>query len=954
MIRYRRLFVFHFLVLSISHFSVAGTTGNLSGKVTDISNNDPLPGVNILIVGSGRGGVTNTKGEFLISGVAPGRYSLRFSSVGYKTLEVKNISIDVDETTVYNAKLASEDIELEGVTVEGKRPLIDTRKTSSDQTFNRDKIEQLPNLKSVDDVLSLQAGVVKFGGQIFLRGGRANETKLIIDGVVVNDMSSTSTGTGDGDPNALLRNIYSGASSTSGGLSAEAISSVSTSASGLDAEFGNAQSGVINITTKSGAEKFSGTGQYRTDGIVGNDFKERYYSASLSGPEPITKYLLPALGIEIPGNLSFFMSGSFGQEDGAYSFTKNRFYNPLRRKVQFSGFLGSLLNNLGFRFTDKQRNEFAFNSKLTWNSGTSDQIVYSYKANALSRNPFTSGFSWRDRYDSSLTRTSIDDQQFLQWKHFFGQNTELRTYVSRQERDETNSVGNLTPDQYSRVTDFSLGGRAYYRDRNNDGFNDIGSAQSWLRSNIVVWNLKTAFESQVHQAHFLKTGFELYYEQIRSTDIIYPLSDFRTPIRNAQGEYPDLGLGRWVNYNTPSYGGIWIQDNVDFSGFSMKIGLRYDFYYLGRQVYDSAFVRKYESVVGAKAEWMDGNSTFFSQFTRGTLSPRLAISYPITERASFYFNYNHSRQYPDRRNLFRDAYFDSSRQLTSAENFVGNPSLKPQLNIQYEAGYKQLVFEDLSLQLTGFYKDIFNYPSGQTLIVQGRRLSRNITLDYASVRGFEVIIEKGLSDYYSGSINYTYSLAKGRASDDRIVQIQEGNIGLPREVRLDWDRTHVLNLFVGYRLRPNEYVSVFGIPIDNFSASLTWALSSGTPYTPYSELAAGNLSRQYLANTKTGPMISEVNLSVSKGFNFFNTLNLLLTLDIKNLLNRRNVNLASGGFDSFTGAPYVFGNFDPATRNDEIYSWAAEAGGRAFDSRFPPFTFENPRQILLGMKLVWN
>lgn len=949
---YRLVFSILFALWTIS-IAFAGTTGNLRGKVTDVQTGEALPGVNVLIVGSGRGGVTDVKGEYLVTGIAPGRFTLRVSAVGYKTIEAKNIEILVDETTVYNVRLASEDIELEGVTVEGKRPLIDVKKTASDQTFNRDKIDQLPNLKGVNDVLTLQAGVVKFGGQLFLRGGRANETQILIDGVVVNDVGGGGAAAGTTNANELLQQLYSGSATTGAGVSADAISSVSTSTSGLDAEYGNAQSGVVNISTKSGSEKYSGSVQYRTDGIIGNDFNDRYYAANIGGPEPITKYLLPALGVDMTGNVSFFLSGSFNQSDGPFGFTRSTFYNPVKRKVRFSGFFGSILDNLGFTYSDRQNNEFSFNAKVTYNSGLNDQIFYSYRANATSRRSLGGAYSYRDRYDSSSSNVALQTQDVIQWKHFFSTNTELRTYISRLEIAKNSTIGNLTPDQYSAVTNFS---NSYYRDPNNDGFYDIGSSQGWSKSNTVVWNAKVAFESQIHRLHFLKTGMEYYYEQIQSTDISFPLAPERYVDPNGRGEFPNYGLGRWVSNNTPSRGGLWVQDNIDFPGINIKIGLRYDYFYLGKQVFDPAFVRRYEAVINdtdpntpyASAEWLK-NNTFWKAFTNGNISPRLAISYPISERASFYFNYGHYLQYPDRDQYFHDAFFDSSRSIGG--NYVGNPALKPQRTVQYEAGFKQLLFEDLSLQITGFYKDIFDYAAFQRLQLSGRTVDRYVNLDYASTRGFEIIIEKGLSDHYSGSINYTFQLAKGRASDPFVVQVTPQLFGLPRETRLDYDQQHTINLFLGYRLRPNEVVNIFGIPIDNFSASVTWSYGSGFPYTPYN--AGRTLADVYLKNTGNGPHTSQLNISLSKGFEFFNALNALFTLDVTNLLNRRNVNLSAGGFNSVTGAPYVYGDNSPEGRR-YIYPWSATKGSSSFDARVPPFIFGSPRQVTLGMRVTWN
>ncbi len=942
-----RRFCYSFLCVSLSlglYSSLAaamGTTGNIKGKVTDVSTKESLPGVNILIVGSGRGGVTNDKGDYFITGVTPGTYTVRVSTLGYQTIEAKKIVIEADETSVFDFKLASENIEIEGVTVEGTPPLVDVTKTAGDQTFNRDKIEQLPNVKGVEDVLGLQAGVVKFGGQLFLRGGRANETQIMIDGVVVNDVGGGGAAAGTSSANEQLQQLYSGNSTAGAGgalsVAANAIQSVSVSSSGLDAEFGNAQSGVVNITTKTGGDTYNGSFQFRTDGPTTQSYNERYYAANLGGPEPITSFLLPSLGIEVPGKLSFFMSGNFNQSDGPYSFNTTQFYNPLKRKIKFGGFLGGLLKDVGFVYSDKQNNAFTFNTKLSYTIGESDQFSYSYRANASSSHPLYGSFSWRDRADSSTSDIGLVTQDVIQWTHIIGTNSLLKGYVSRLSSDRTSSVGGLDPTAYSEVTDLS------YRDPNRDGFYDLGTGQSWSTSESAIWNAKFDYNSQVHPLHFLKAGFEYFYEDIQSTTISFPADPPEFDELSNRGAFPGIGFGRWVSTNLPSRGAMYVQDNIEFTSINVHIGLRYDWFYLGEQVFDEAWVERWENLLQEKATWLD-NKSFFSQFSRGFLSPRLSIGYPISTRTVFYFNYGHFLQWPERDQLFHDPV-----NTTLSNNYVGNPSLKPQKTVQYEAGFDQLLFDDLSLGIRGFYKDIFDYVAFKRTTVD-----KYVNLDYASARGFEIIVNKQLKDRWSGSLGYTFQLAKGRSSDPRAAQLSPELFGLPREVRLDWDQQHTINVFLGYRVGPKEELDVFGLNIDNWGASLTWNYGSGFPYTPYDPTIRSNsLAALYLKNTGNGPYTSEINLNLYKGLSFFEKLNITLTLDITNLLNRRNIDLNAGGFNSFTGAPTIYGDYDPRSNNN-FYSWGAVSGGQSFASRVPPFLFGSPRQIAFGVRVNWD
>lgn len=908
----------------------AGTSGNIRGKVVDIQTNEPLPLVNILIVGSGRGTVTSDKGEYFVMGVQGGTYTVRASLLGYQPFEAKKVRIDPDETTVLDFRLASTLIEKEGMTIEGVKPLVDVKKTAGEQTYNSEKIDQLPDVKTAGDVLGLQAGVVKFGSQLFLRGGRANETQVVIDGVVVNNTGGVGATAGL-SANEQLAQLYSG-SAAGGALSvpANAIQSVSVSSSGLDAEYGNAQSGVVNITTKSGGEDYSSSLQYRTDGITNNSFNERYYAGSLGGPEPITSKLLPLLGAQIPGKMSFFANATFNQYDGPFPFTQDAFYHPLQRKVRFAGFLGKVLDGLGFNYDDKQTNEFAFNTKVSYFVGDNDQFAYSYRANASSQHPLIAFFSSINRYDSSLSTVTLTTSNILQWTHFLGTNSQIRAYISRQEDDITQSVGDLTPN----IGPGYVNPKFY--DPNNNGFRDLGSSQTWSHDNPVTWNAKVSLETKVHDYHTLKTGMEYYYEALNTTTIVYPQDPGRLDTLQ-YGQFPGYGRTRLTKNNTPSHGGLWVQDNIELTSLTIKLGMRYDFFYLGKQVFDPGYLDLYQLVTGITPNWTSRKS-FWSQASHGWFSPRLAIGYPISERTVFYFNYSHFLQYPE-----RYQYFDAPVYTTDAIT-VGNPALQPQKTVQYEAGFDQLLREDLSLGIRGFYKDVADYVSS---LNPKSNVTQWVNLDYASTRGFEVILTKGGGGHYSGSIGYTFQLSKGRSSNPQFTLDHPELASLPREVRLDWDQEHTINLFVGYHVASTEEYDVLGFNLNNWGASLTWNYGSGFPYTPF------NFGKQiqdfYLYNTGDGPSSSTVNISLYKGFQVMDKMNLLFTLDVTNLLNRRNVRTPNGaGFNSYTGRVTAFGDYDPSNSTRVLYPWYS------FNSLVPPYVFSDPRQVSFGMKLNWN
>ena len=966
------------LILLLSVITFAGNTGKIIGRVSDALSGEAVIGVNVLVVGTTRGAVTDIDGKYTIIGIPIGSYTVRASQVGYGSYEVKDVKVGADETTPLNFKLTSSEVQLQGVVVTADQNLVNSMTTGSTRTVNEKSIQSIPNVKSVEDVLKLQAGVVKQGNNLFLRGGRANEVQYLVDGIPTNSILGSS-GELTGNINSQMQKIYAGMQSGvigggSSGLavSSNAIQSVSVQTSGFDADYGNAQSGIINIVTKSGSDKYTGSIGGRTDRIFGKNQNEAYSSFSFGGPEPLTKYVIPGFGIKIPGNITFFISSDMNRSDGAYRYSHNDFYNPIERKVELNGFLGGLMNGLGFKFRNNQSNSFTFNSKIKYDISGNDQVSFGYRASVNSKHDYFS--FWKYRADSSTLGAGISIQNNISWQHFFSANSFIRVYLAKLEQRDGNDVAGITPPQYSS---------AYEKfDVNNDGFNELGTSQRWYKASTRVWSLRFDLNTQVHPLHLLKTGFEFNYEEINSTEIQNPTAPhtdangnlFAPPDpdpRYSRGDFPGYGWYRYYMNQYPNRGGLYLQDNIELAGLNLHVGLRYDYLDIGRQVYNDEFIRYWKEAYtwndtiegrpdpdwvynleyGNGVDYQSGKvgksriyhgrglndgARLWYYLSHGYLSPRLSIGYPVTDRIVFYFNYGHFLQFPDRDNYYRDPY------VLAKDAWFGNPSLRPQRTVQYEAGFEDQFTDDMAFKLNAFYKDIFDYS---TTVTRGDvKVYKNF--DYASTRGFEITLNQSLFGNLSTAISYSYQIAKGRSSNP-LASIFQPEFQLPRETRLNWDQNHTANIFATYRVGPQEE-GTFGIPyFNNYAISLTWSYGSGFPYTGFqgSRVTARNI---YLTNSETSPYTTTMNLSVSKGVQVFDKINMMITFDVTNLLDRRNP--VNGSIFNLTNKVYRYGDIDPnnATAGMILPWYQAEY------VLLDPTNFEAPRQMLLGVKLNWD
>ena len=236
--------MYKFLVIVLFSCLFSQTTGKLSGSVGDLDKN-PLYGVNVIVQDTYYGAASDDNGLFYIINIPPGQYTVRFDIIGYKSIEVQDVSISVNKTTRLDVDL--EETAVEGEVVFVKASKLSTKKDQSGtiKNISEKQIEILP-IKDVSSIVSMQAGVVDG----HFRGGRDTEVTYLVDGVRTDDTFSRNAQTVYLEP-SVLKDL-------------EVITGT------FNAEYGRAMSGVVNQVTKDGGDKFEGS------------FSSRYEIASIN------------------------------------------------------------------------------------------------------------------------------------------------------------------------------------------------------------------------------------------------------------------------------------------------------------------------------------------------------------------------------------------------------------------------------------------------------------------------------------------------------------------------------------------------------------------------------------------------------------------------------------------------------------------------------------------------
>jgi len=211
---------------------MAGTTGKISGIITDQDTGDKLIGVNVVIRESYLGAASDVDGFYFIPNIPPGNYSITASMIGYATVTISNVTVNIDKTTTIHLKMQPTVLEGQVIEIVAERPVVQKDNTSTIQFVDAEDLKIMP-VNNFERLLSLSAGATTDFRGMHLRGGRVSETIYEIDGLPVQDMHFG----------------YQGIT-----VPSAAISEVSIMTGGFTAEYGNAQSGVVNIVTREGGE----------------------------------------------------------------------------------------------------------------------------------------------------------------------------------------------------------------------------------------------------------------------------------------------------------------------------------------------------------------------------------------------------------------------------------------------------------------------------------------------------------------------------------------------------------------------------------------------------------------------------------------------------------------------------------------------------------------------------
>uniref|UniRef100_A0A7V1EI42 TonB-dependent receptor n=1 Tax=candidate division WOR-3 bacterium TaxID=2052148 RepID=A0A7V1EI42_UNCW3 len=840
-------------VALICTFALATGMGRIQGKVIDESDGTPLIGVNVVVEGTEIGASTDDNGVYVIPFVPVGTYEVTASYVGYNTVTKKNITVMSNQTTFVDFKLAPGVIIIEPVVVVEEKPIVIRTQTQTTHISTSEEIKKLP-ISEINQIITLQAGVSTSNLGTHIRGGRNTEVAYYVDGV-------------------LAKAPHYGQQSIQ--VNKEAVEEIGIITGGFDAEYGEALSGVVNIVTREGGDKTSGSLRYTTDEIFRGDklnFGYNQYELSIGG------------GVLSKSRLRYFLSGESYLTD-AHQRAKYKIPSP-RFDYKTQGKLSYRLPNAKGKIILSgfyQREMFQYYSDV-WNAMS---MIYHLDHRAA---------ELRKGYLGSLTFNYMPtSKSIIEAKFGYTKNTRFYAVRDLEEEERQNRKwyddyifkANHFPQKFFEIPDSLI--KSYLIDsladpdmpyhyeeferstarslrRNPFGatgfYYTVGDDRLWRYFFNRDYQFNFSYTNAIGEIHEFKTGFNAIFQNVGWFD----------------NNLPWILLPFWDRYNkNPVKGAIFVQDRMDFQGIITRIGVRLDYF-------DS-------KASGLKNPSDITDSTVIETPPKIRLSPRLGFSLPITERSKFRFNYGHFYQTPTSHDLYRSTEPEVVWLLLRRYNSViGNPNLTVEKTIAYEMGYENQLSDVFALGFIAYYKDIYDLIQTQKIDALPYAYYQVQNLDYGNVKGIELTLKKRMMDYWAFDISHTLQFAKGTASSAwqnyYNIYLQDpdpitGKYPIPRiDYWLDFDERHIVNATLGFE-SPDNFIL---IPLRNMTSNFIFSYHSGFPYTP-TDTKGNKLGDD---NSSRIPGYINVDANITKGITI-QKLNFILFANIYNLFNTEQI-----------------------------------------------------------------
>jgi outer membrane receptor protein involved in Fe transport len=624
----RKLLPFFITILMLAGSALAqsqATTGNIEGRVLD-QNGAAVPNVNVSATnkdnGFGKTVLADAEGNYVFVLLPPGKYTVEAKAAsGFQPATYDNVTVNVGGKTTLEITLSvGSGTTVVDVIAEGQG--VETSRTSISSTVEERRVINLPtNGRNFLDFVTLTPGIVRDptrSGDLAVGGQKGTLNSIQVDGTSSDNtffgQSSGRTGSGRAPSQ----------------FSIDTVKEFQVNQNGFSAEFGRAAGAVINVVTKSGTNRFTGSAF------------EYFRDESLNARSPV----LVAAGRARPAGQINQFGGTFGgpiRKDkvfffGAYEGQRSNLPNPVVvRSLPFAPASVQALLGPKVASYNIDRKQDTFLGKFDFNINEKNQVWVRFnQQNFTGTNLENSGtLSAVEHTGNSNVKTSA---LTTQWTNTITQSwiNEFRFQFSR---DNEPGLANSNAPEVSVTA--NAGGI-------NDGTFSFGRNNFSPRETTIKRYQFINNQTYLTGNHAIKYGADLLFDQIFNffpglfggsytfsnvsiTEIGVPTSTPITaydalargiPSRYRQSFAGAGTTGGTTKPNNREYG-FFVQDDWHVSPkITLNLGLRYDYQTIAKPPIQNPNA----ALLAA------GFDTSFQPKDKNNFAPRFGVSYAFNDK----------------------------------------------------------------------------------------------------------------------------------------------------------------------------------------------------------------------------------------------------------------------------------------------------------------------------------
>ena len=726
---------------------------NVRGSIKDGKSKEPLIGATVQIVGSNIATVTDTKGNFSLSGVADGIYDIEIKYVGYKTAVKRQVKIEDDKLTTIDFEMETDEHKLADVVVVSRANRESENVTLMEQKAAVIAVQSVGaqelSRKGVGDA---EVAVTKISGISKQEGVKNVFVRGLGDRYNITTLNRFPIPSEDPEYKNIALDFFSTDIIQSVDVNKAFYSDVPADVAGADINITSKEltgDGKLNISVQGGLNTSTvGADFLKLDGANAFGFANTTQPGENLGTynfrnslDPTKHNLQMNQSYSISGGKRFYIGGNPLRFFVVAAHSKD--YTHYEEEVRNSITSGTLSQDMEGDISEVETSQIAmanvsYDHNRKHRIGYNFMMVHSSKSSVGDYLGMDADYQSSDTYEGFMRRQQTNDNLLfvnqLDTKWQLGRRIDLNAglaYNIINGNEPDRRINNLVKTDDGYVPMRGTGVQQRY-------FSTLDEKDLNARASLT-YKLKDRFDG----ASNVKVGYMGRFVDDSFEAVEYDMA----VVRQSAFDIADVRFDDYYNEDNYAAGMFQLDRNVDEYSVTKNIHSAYaEATYQFTPKFIANLGMKYDDVV-LKVDYNvnRGGSRGSQEIDKSYFLPSLNLRYNLTDKHTLRLAASKTYTLPQAKEISPFRYVNVSF------NSQGNPDLQPSDNYNVDLKWDYYLSSSELISVTGFYKYIKNPISRIEIASAGGFLSYENIADHATAAGVEVEVKKNLLTHSAGS-----------------------------------------------------------------------------------------------------------------------------------------------------------------------------------------------------------